>query len=405
MNITWSEDDEKDFDEDEDEDDKTTADQVTSLTVNLTSRTDSVQNLIADEQEKNLSTQVMIEFLENDKAEIDSQNNILTNILKEKDDQIANLLDELKVSKERIKQLTIGASCLSETLSYGRTPNVKEGEGLLMNLEGVDFDETFAPVARLESIRLLLSVACQMRLKKALYGLKQAPRAWYERLTMFLLEQGYKRGGANKMLFIKYFKTGLIVAQIYVDDIVFGSSLEIKSKEFATLMQNEFEMSMVGELNFFLGLKIKQVGSEIFISQAKYAKNLVKKFGLEQTKSVRTLMATSLKISRDDQGKEVDSNFYRSMIGSLLYLTASRPDISFSVGVCARYQSKPKESHLMAVKRIIRYINCTSNFGLWYTNDTNSHLAGYIDADWTGNMDDRKSTSGGCFYIGNNIIS
>ena len=104
-------------------------------------------------------------------------------------------------------------------------------------------------------------------------------------------------------------------------------------------------------------------------------------------------------------GKSVDSSLYRSMIGSLLYLTASRLDISYNVGVCARYQANPKESHMIALKIIIKYVKTTPNFGVWYSKDTNDVLAGYSDADWVGNADDRKSTSGGCFYVGNNLVS
>ena len=116
-------------------------------------------------------------------------------------------------------------------------------------------------------------------------------------------------------------------------------------------------------------------------------------------------MSFSAKLNCDAAGVEVDPTLYRSMIGSLLYLTASRPDIAFSVGVCARFQAAPKESHLTAVKRIIRYINGTSDYGIWYSRDSNEYLAGYSDADWAGCIDDRKSTSGGCFYLGNNLVS
>ncbi|KAL9429358.1 hypothetical protein AB3S75_031220 [Citrus x aurantiifolia] len=115
-------------------------------------------------------------------------------------------------------------------------------------------------------------------------------------------------------------------------------------------------------------------------------------------------MSTNAKLIVDDSGSSVDPSLYRSMIGSLLYLTASRPDICFSVGVCARYQANPKESHLATVKRIIRFVTGTVNDGIWYTNDTNSSLAGYSDADWAGNADDRKSTTRGCFYLGNNLV-
>ena len=170
-------------------------------------------------------------------------------------------------------------------------------------------------------------------------------------------------------------------------------------------MKKEFEMSMVGELTFFLGLQVKQKKEDIFISQEKYARNIVKKFGLDSKKHASIPMSSSTKLNVDSSGVEVSPTLYRSIIGSLLYLTTSRSDIAFSVGVCARYQATPKESHLIAVKRIIRYINGAPNYGLWYSKDSNACLAGYSDADWAGSVDDRKSTSAGCFYLSNNFVS
>ena len=131
----------------------------------------------------------------------------------------------------------------------------------------------------------------------------------------------------------------------------------------------------------------------------------MKKFGLESASSVRTPMNPNVKLTVDLLGKSVDPSLYRSMIGSLLYLTASRPDISYSVGVCSRYQSNPKESHMTALKRIIKYVKTIAEFGVWYSKDTSDVLAGYSDANWAGNADDRRSTSGGCFYVGNNLVS
>ena len=138
-------------------------------------------------------------------------------------------------------------------------------------------------------------------------------------------------------------------------------------------------MSMIVELNHFLGLQIHQQESGIFISQSKYAKNLVKKFGLEYASSVRTPMSPNVKLIVDFLGKSVDSSFYRSMIGSLLYLTTSRLDISYSVRVCARYQANPKESHMIALKRIIKYVKITVDFDVWCSKDTNDVLTGYSD--------------------------
>jgi hypothetical protein len=312
-------------------------------------------------------------------------------------------------------------------------------------IKGVDFNETFTLVSRLESIRILLSIACHLgfklyqmdvksaflngilqeevyveqpkgfqdphhphhvfKLKKALYDLKQAPRAWYERLTTYLLAKGFTRGEADRTLFIRNQGTHKLIAQIYVDDIIFGATLDSLAHEFYEEMKQEFEMSMIGELNYFLGLQVKQTAEGIFISQSKYAKDLVKRFGLDGKSRARTPMRTSVKITSDLAGKLVDPSLYRRMIGSLLYLTASQPNIAFSVGVCARFQANPKEAHLTAVKRIIRYVNDTLLYGICYSRETNLVVARYSDADWAGNADDRKSALGRCFNVGNNLVA
>ena len=221
-----------------------------------------------------------------------------------------------------------------------------------------------------------------LRLKKALYGLKQALRAWYDRLTTYLVDHGFKRGQADRTLFVKRDEKSLLVAQVYVDDIVFGSTIDHLAQEFSEEMKNEFEMSMVGELNYFLGLQVKQRKDVIFISQEKYAKNLIKKFNLDSKKHASTPMSSLAKLSLDPANVEVDLALYRSMIGNLLYLTVSRLNITFSVGVCAQFQAAPKESHLTAVQRIIRYVNSTFDYGIWNSKeDSNKCLAGYSDAD------------------------
>ena len=173
----------------------------------------------------------------------------------------------------------------------------------------------------------------------------------------------------------------MIVTQVYVDDIIFESTKDELAHDFSKLMQAEFEMSMIGELNHFLGLQIRQQELGIFISQSKYAKNLVKKFGMEFASFVRIPMSPNVKLTVDLLGKSVDFTVYRSMIGSLLYLTASRPDIIYNVGVCARYQANPKESHMIALTRIIKYVKVIADFEVWYSKDTNDVLAGYSNAD------------------------
>ena len=155
-------------------------------------------------------------------------------------------------------------------------------------------------------------------------------------------------------------------------------------------------MSMMGELNFFLRLQIKQQSEGIFINQTKYIKEMLKKFGMENSKGARTPMSSSTKMDKDKKGKCVNQRLYRSMIGSLLYLTASRPDILFSVSMCSRFKSCPKESHLVAVKRIFKYLVDTPNLGLWYPRGTNFQLIRYLNVDFAEYKVNRKSISGTC---------
>ena len=196
------------------------------------------------------------------------------------------------------------------------------------------------------------------RLSKVLYGLKQAPRAWYECLWDFLIEKGFTIGKVYTTLFTKMLDGEIFICQVYVDDIIFGSS----NKDYC----KEFEMSMIGELTFFLSFQIKQMREGIFIFQEKYTKDLLKRFKMDECKPIKTPMPTNGHLDLDKGGNTVDQTLYRSMIGSLLYLTASRPDIMFSVCMYARFQANPKETHLIAVKRILRYLKHTPSIGLWY---------------------------------------
>ncbi|GJW55150.1 putative ribonuclease H-like domain-containing protein [Tanacetum coccineum] len=191
------------------------------------------------------------------------------------------------------------------------------------------------------------------KVEKALYGLHQAPRAWYETLSTYLLDNGFQRGKIDKTLFIKRHKGDILLVQVYVDDIIFGSTKKELCNAFEKLMHEKFQMSSMGELTFFLGLQVQQKKDGIFISQDKYMEEILKKFGFTKVKTASTPMETQKPLLKDEDGEEVDVHMYRSMIGSLMYLTSSRLDIIFAVCTCARYQVNPKVLHLHAVKRFL----------------------------------------------------
>ena len=197
----------------------------------------------------------------------------------------------------------------------------------------------------------------------------------------------------------------MIIIEVYVDDIIFGSDDDRLSQQFAKDMQKEFDMSLLGELKFFLGLQISLLNNGIFISQSKYIKEMLRKFGMEDCKPVSTPMTTRCKLSMDDESKEVDQKLYRSMIGSLLYVTASTLDVMHAVGLVARFQANPKETHVLAIKRIFRYLKGTTEFGIWYPKGNELTLVSYTYVDWAGSINDRKSTSGATLYLGNCLVA
>ena len=260
-------------------------------------------------------------------------------------------------------------------------------------------------LSNLPDLKFLIFQIMFIKLKKALYGLKQAPRAWYDRLSKFLLENEFEMGKVDKTLFIKTKGKDTLLVQIYVDDIIFGATNKSLCEDFAKSMHDEFEMSMMGELKYFLGLQIKQSKEGTFLNQSKYIRDLLKRFGMENSKAASTPMSPTLKIDKDESGVSLDITKYRGMISALLYLTSSRPDIMFSVCLCARFQSNPKESHLSAAKRILKYLHGTKDLGLWYPKGATFDLTNYCDADFGGCKIDRKSRSGACHLLGSSLVS
>ncbi|GKA62821.1 retrovirus-related pol polyprotein from transposon TNT 1-94 [Tanacetum coccineum] len=311
--------------------------------------------------------------------------------------------------------------------------------------EGIDFEESFAPVARLEAVRIFVAHAAHKSfpiyqmdvktaflngplkeevyvaqpegfvdpdhpekvylLRKALYGLKQAPRAWYDELSNFLMSKGFTKGTIDPTLFKIKYGEDILLVQIYVDDIIFGSTNPKYSKRFEKLMHSRFEMSLMGEMKFFLGLQIHQSPKGIFINQAKYALEILKKHNMDNCHSIGTPLATKPKLDVDLSGEPVDQSDYHSKIGSLMYLTSSRPDLVQAVCYCARYQARPTQKHLKEVKRIFKYLKGTINMGLWYPKDSGFELTAFLDADHAGCIDTQKSTSGGIQFLGDKLVS
>ncbi|GJR58320.1 retrovirus-related pol polyprotein from transposon TNT 1-94 [Tanacetum coccineum] len=276
--------------------------------------------------------------------------------------------------------------------------------------EGIDFEESFAPVARIEAIRIFIANAAtknmiiyQMDVKtaflngdlqeevfKALYGLKQAPRAWYDTPSKFLLANNFFKGAVDPTLFTRKSGKHILLVQIYVDDIIFASTDHNACNIFSKEMSSKFQMSMMGQMSFFLGLQVSQSPRGIFINQAKNALETLKKYGMDRSDPVDTPMVDRLKLDEDLMGIPVDQTRFRGMVGSLMYLTASRPDLVFAVCMCARYQAKPTKKHLEAIKRIFRYLKGTINMGLWYPKNNTMSLTAYADADHAGCQDSEK---------------
>ncbi|GJY65634.1 retrovirus-related pol polyprotein from transposon TNT 1-94 [Tanacetum coccineum] len=326
--------------------------------------------------------------------------------------------------------------------------------------EGIDFEESFAPVARLEAVRLFIAYAAhksftvyQMdvktiflygplkeevyvnqpdgfvdpyhpdqvyRLKKALYGLKQAPRAWYDELSNFLVSKGFSKGSIDPTLDKScvakpYGRKEMLFCDRFCDDFVTLLRRRLKqvvvvTKKATGLKQQilfglkPFDVVMAdhglsGELKFFLEIQIHQSPRGIFINQAEYAQEILKKHGMTSYDSIGTPMATK-HLDTDLSGTPVDQTKYRSMVGALMYLTTSRPDIVRATCYCARYQAKKTEKHLTVVKRIFRYLKDSINMGLWYPKDIGFELTAFSDLDYAGCLDSRKSTSGGIQFLG-----
>ncbi|GJY75693.1 retrovirus-related pol polyprotein from transposon TNT 1-94 [Tanacetum coccineum] len=329
-----------------------------------------------------------------------------------------------------------GGSLMNKADCSGSCVTVKQRE--------INFEESFSPVARLEAIRIFLAFAAHMNMvvyqmdvkttflngnlreevyvsqrrfcrvdnpkitlytKKFFMVEKSSPRQVVDMLSLFLISQDFSKGLVYPTLFIHKEGNELLLVQVYVDDIIFGASTPKLCDLFAKIMCSKFKMSMMGKILFFLGLQIFQNPRGIFINQPKYTLESLKKYGFDSCDPVDTPMVEKSKLDKDKEGKAVDPSHYRGMIDTLLYLTASRPDLQFAICMCARYRARSNEKHLHAVKRIFRYLRGTVNRGLWYLKDSSIALTAFANADHAGCQDTHCSTSSSMQFLGDRLVS
>lgn len=313
--------------------------------------------------------------------------------------------------------------------------------------QGIDFEEVFAPVARLDTIRLIIAVAAQRnweihhldvksaflngdlseevyvsqpegfvvkgkehkvyKLSKALYGLRQAPRAWNIRLDKSLKNIGFERCSHDQAVYTRN-KTGCsLVVGVYVDDLIVTGSNEREINKFKEQMMKEFEMSNLGLLSYYLGIEVSQTKEGVSLKQRTYAKRILEEFGMIDCNPTASPMDPKLKLVKDEDGESTDPTIFKRIIGSLRYLTHTRPDLSFSVGLISRHMQRPTSLHQKALKQVLRYVKGTVDYGIMYHRDQEpaERIIGFSDSDLGGDAMDYKSTSGMVFYLGKNIIT
>ena len=312
--------------------------------------------------------------------------------------------------------------------------------------EGIDFDDTFSPVSKLNTIKILIALATKYnwelhqldvnsaflngelkeeiyivqlegfvkqgqeylvcRLKNSLYGLKQAPRSWYEKVDFFFLEYGFHRSLNDPNLYTKYNKQGkIILISLYVDDMIITGDVDDLTRVIKRVMAQVFQMKDLERLHYCLGLEVCRDTGKTFLTQGKYARNLLENLGMNQCRSEVTPLQKNLKLCSDDGTKEVDATMYRQLFGSFLYLTTTKPVFAYSVSVLSQFMSKPLESHWVAAKSVFRYLCGTVNYGILYTDASDAILASFSDSEWAGNLDDRRSIIGYAFSIGSGVIA
>ncbi|KAM2468901.1 hypothetical protein PS1_010539 [Malus domestica] len=309
---------------------------------------------------------------------------------------------------------------------------------------GVDYKETFAPVAKMNTVRVLLSVAInnawplfQMdvknaflhgeleeevymklppghpqsnnpemvcKLHKSIYGLKQSPRAWYAKLSHVLERVGFCRSIADSSLFVRSSLVGKLVVLIYVDDLIVTGDNMSEINALKQYLNNKFAIKDLGTLKYFLGIEMAHSHKGFFLNQRKYVMDLLHEAKMTYCKPARTPLDSNLKLKT--HGDPVPNlSYYQRMVGKLIYLTITRPDISYAVSIVSQFMHSPSMDHLKIVHRVLRYLKGSIGRGILMRNNSHTQISGYTDADWAGNSLDRKSTTGFCTFVGGNLVT
>ena len=314
---------------------------------------------------------------------------------------------------------------------------------------GEDYIDTFAPVAKLHTIRIILSIATNLewglwqmdvknaflqgeledevymqpppgleslvkpgnvlRLKKAIYGLKQSPRAWYHKLSTTLNGKGFRKSELDHTLFTLNTTSGIICLLVYVDDIIITGSDKVGIQETKDYLKSVFEIKDLGEMKYFLGIEICRSKEGLFMSQRKYTLDLLKDAGKLGGQTAKMPMEDGYKVPREGELEDSklfhDPKLYRKLVGKLIYLTITRPDICFAVNQVSQHMQAPKDHHWRMVDRVLSYLNGSPGQGVWMGCNGSTEVVGYCDADWAGDRADRRSTTGYCTFIGGNLVT
>ncbi|KAL3578414.1 hypothetical protein D5086_019918 [Populus alba] len=311
---------------------------------------------------------------------------------------------------------------------------------------GVEYTEVFAPVERMDTVRMIIALAAKKgwpiyqldvksaflhgelseelfveqprgyeqkgnehkvyKLHKALYGLKQAPRAWFSRIEAYFTHEGFQKCISEQTLFVKLTSGGkILIVSIYVDDLIFTGDNEEMMLEFKQSMMKVFDMIDLGRTRFFLGIEVLQHSNGIFICQRKYILEVLKRFGMEESNAIMNPIVPGCKTDTVGEGNRIDDTYYKQIVGSLMYITTTRPDIMFGASFISRFMANPTEGHLQVAKRILRYLKGTINYGIYYKKNEDKQLIAYTDSDYAGDITDRKSTSGYVFMLSGGAVS